>query len=51
MGEKDKAFAILEKLYEKRSGELTVIKVDPRLDNLRDDPRFKDLVVRIGLPQ
>jgi TolB-like protein/Flp pilus assembly protein TadD len=51
LGEKDKAFAILEKLYEERNGELVLIKVDPRLDNLRDDPRFLDLMRRVGLPQ
>ena len=51
LGEKDKAFTILEKLYEKRAGELTAIKVDPRFDNLRDDPRFQDLVRRMGLLQ
>ncbi|MEO6334790.1 MAG: protein kinase [Pyrinomonadaceae bacterium] len=51
LGEKNKAFAILEKLYEKRSLELTTIKVDPRLDNLRDDSRFQDLVRRVGLPE
>jgi serine/threonine-protein kinase len=49
LGEKDKAFAILEKLYEERNGELVLIKVDPRLDNLRDDPRFQDLMRRVGL--
>ncbi|MGI8642486.1 MAG: tetratricopeptide repeat protein, partial [Pyrinomonadaceae bacterium] len=51
LGNKDKAFAILEKLYEEREGELVLIKVDPRLDNLRDDPRFQDLLRRVGLPE
>ena len=51
LGEKDKAFAILDKLYKERSPELRQIKVDPRLDNLRDDPRFQDLLWRVGLPQ
>ncbi len=51
LGNKDKAFAILEKLYKEREGELVHIKVDPRLDNLRDDARFQDLMRRVGLPQ
>jgi len=51
LGEKDKAFAILDKLYKERSPELRQIKVDPRLDNLRSDPRFQDLLRRVGLPQ
>ncbi len=51
LGEKDKAFALLNKLYEAREGTLVGLKVDPRLDNLRDDPRFQDLLRRVGLPQ
>ena len=51
LGEKDKAFALLNKLYEAREGTLVGLKVDPRFDNLRDDPRFQDLLRRVGLPQ
>jgi TolB-like protein/DNA-binding winged helix-turn-helix (wHTH) protein len=50
LGEKDKAFAILKKMYEDREGELVFLKIDPRLDNLRADPRFTDLLRRVGLP-
>src|SRR5438552_3117055 len=49
LGEKDQAFAWLEKAYEERSGWLAYLQVNPILDNLRPDPRFAGLVRRIGL--
>ncbi len=49
LGEKDKAFAILNNLYEDRSTQLLRLKVDPRLDSLRDDARFADLLRRMNL--
>jgi len=49
LGEKDQAFAWLEKAYEERSGWLAYLQVNPILDNLRPDPRFASLVRRIGL--
>ncbi len=51
LGDKDKAFAELEKAYQARDWFLQRLKVDPFLDPLRDDPRFGDLVKRIGLAQ
>lgn len=51
LGEKDKAFAELEKGFEERDYLLPRIKVEPFLDPLRDDPRYQDLILRIGLPQ
>ena len=50
LGEKDKAFAELEKALEDRDWRLLYIKVDPRLDPLRDDPRYQDLVRRMRFP-
>ena len=47
MGEKNQALAWLEKTYEERNYRLLFIKVDARLDVLRSEPRFLDLVRRI----
>ncbi|MDT4952719.1 MAG: eukaryotic-like serine/threonine-protein kinase [Acidobacteriota bacterium] len=49
LGERDEAFEWLEKTYEARSEALVWLKVDPRLDTLRTDPRFIDLQRRVGL--
>ena len=51
LGDKDKAFAELEKAYQARDWFLQRLKVDPFMDPLRDDRRFGDLVKRIGLLQ
>jgi TolB-like protein/Tfp pilus assembly protein PilF len=50
LGEKDAALAWLEKGYEERAFQMQFLNVDPRFDTIRDDPRFADLVRRIGLP-
>ena len=47
--ERDVAFYWLERAYEERSATLALIKVDPRLDFLRSDSRFEDLVKRMNL--
>ncbi|HEY0745279.1 MAG TPA: tetratricopeptide repeat protein [Steroidobacteraceae bacterium] len=49
LGWSDQAFEFLYKAYEERSGWLTYLKVEPRLDNLRSDPRFKTLLERVKL--
>jgi serine/threonine-protein kinase len=49
LGENDQAFALLEEAYRERSDSLVVIKVEPRLDPLRPDPRFASLMKRVGL--
>ncbi len=51
LGEKEAAFAELEKAYQAHDWFLQRIKTDPFMDPLRDDPRFKDLVHRVGLPE
>ncbi len=47
-GQKDEAFEQLSKAYEARVDALIWLKVDPRYDNLRSDPRFSDLLKRVG---
>jgi TolB-like protein/Tfp pilus assembly protein PilF len=49
--EHDKAFAELDKAYERHDMQLVSLKVDPTLDDLRGDPRFLQLVHRVGLPR
>jgi TolB-like protein/DNA-binding winged helix-turn-helix (wHTH) protein/Tfp pilus assembly protein PilF len=49
LGQKDQALVWLEKGYQERSTWMVWLKVDPRLDVLRSDPRFKDLLRRVGL--
>ena len=49
LGDKESAFVWLEKAYQARSDTLLYLKVDPRYDNLRSDPRFSDLVRRLNL--
>ena len=51
LGEKEQALASLEKAYADRSIYLTFLKVDPQFDSLHSDPRYKDLLRRVGLPQ
>jgi DNA-binding winged helix-turn-helix (wHTH) protein/TolB-like protein len=49
IGEKDKAFEFLAKSFERREHWIAYLEVDPRLDNLRGDPRFEELVRRVGM--
>jgi TolB-like protein/Flp pilus assembly protein TadD len=49
LGETEQAFAFLEKAYADRSWRLPFLNVEPKFDKLRLDPRFADLVRRVGL--
>ena len=51
LGEKDEAFRSLEKAIEIRAPFVILLKVDPRFDSLRQDPRFQNLLRRINLPE
>jgi hypothetical protein len=48
-GDTDLAFAWLKRAYESRQTDIVSIKVDPQMDALRGDPRFAELLRRIGL--
>jgi tetratricopeptide (TPR) repeat protein len=50
LGEKGSAFQWLGRAYQERSGWLPYLNVEPRLESLRSDPRFQELVRRVGLP-
>lgn len=49
LGEKDQAFEWLERAYDKHAVDLFTLKVEPMFDSLRSDPRFPDLLRRVGL--
>ena len=49
LGEKERALEWLEKMYQERSYYVVFLNVDPALDSLRGDPRFTELLRRIGL--
>lgn len=51
LGKRKEAFATLEKAYAERNPNLPQIGVDPVFDNLRSDPRFQDLLRRMGVSQ
>jgi eukaryotic-like serine/threonine-protein kinase len=50
LGEKEEAFRWLEKGFRDRSLCMVMTRADPRIDPLRSDPRYADLVRRIGFP-
>jgi TolB-like protein/Tfp pilus assembly protein PilF len=50
LGDKDRAFAWLEKALAAHDKGMTYLKIDPCLDPLRNDPRFRDLMRTVGLP-
>ena len=49
LGDRDQAFAWLDKAYKERFAALIALKVEPMFDNLRSDRRFQDLERRVGL--
>ena len=48
-GDVDRAMQCLELAYQERASWMLLLKVDPQLDGLRSDPRFLDLLRRVGL--
>jgi Tfp pilus assembly protein PilF len=49
LGDRDQALVWLEKAYAERSAFIAFLKVEPKFDSLRSDPRFTDLLRRVGL--
>jgi TolB-like protein/Tfp pilus assembly protein PilF len=49
LGENDQAIAYLEKGYEERAFQMQFLKVDPRWDKLKGDPRFQEILKKVGL--
>ena len=49
LGDADRAFEWLDRAYEERRGWLVYLNVEPMLDGLRADPRFRRLVERMRL--
>ena len=50
LGEKDEAIAILEQTYEKHAGVSINLRTFPWLWSLHGDPRFEELVRKVGFP-
>lgn len=48
MGDKDRALVWLERAYTQHSSLMATLKVEPAFDPLRSDPRFQDLMRRVG---
>ena len=51
MGDRDHTFEWLEKAYAERSGRMEYIKIEDSLEPFHSDPRYIDLLKRMGLPQ
>jgi len=50
LGDNDNAIGQLRKAYEDRAGWMIYLKVEPQFDPLRSDPRFQELIRKMGLP-
>jgi hypothetical protein len=51
LGDKEQALIWLEKAYADKSESFVELKADARFDRLRSDPRFVNLLRRVGLEQ
>ena len=50
LSENDQALAMLEESFHRREGHLVMLKVDPRLERLHENTRFKELLGKVGFP-
>ncbi len=51
LGDKDQSFKALERAFEQHTGSMAFLKSDPFWKDVRSEPRYQDLLRRIGLPQ
>ncbi len=51
LGNRDNAIEFLEKSYQEHDASLLCIGTHPGFDSMRDDPRFRDLMTRVGIPK
>jgi len=51
LGQNDQAFRWLDTAYQERDPNILSLKTDFVLDSLRSDPRFPELVGKVGLPE
>ena len=51
LGKQDEALDWLKKGYQERVAVMNRLNIEPYFDSLRSDPRFADLVSRVGLPE
>jgi serine/threonine-protein kinase len=51
LGDKEKAFSLLNRAYDAHDGQLLWLKAEPAFDPLRDDPRFQELLKKVGFLQ
>ncbi len=51
LGDNDKAFYYLDLGFEQRNVAFTSIKIDPKFDRLRADPRFNELIIKMKFPE
>jgi len=49
LGKREETLAWLERGYQQREPRMVFLKAEPKWNNLRDDPRFQDLLRRVGL--
>jgi TolB-like protein/tetratricopeptide (TPR) repeat protein len=50
LGDKDRAIEWMDKAHDERSAWLAWANVEPRFDILRDDPRFREILRKVGFP-
>ncbi len=51
LGDKEEAFAWLQRAYERRDSDLVSLKIEPAFAALRADPRYHEMLRRVGLPE